>query len=276
MKFYLLLLLPLIIVSCQKSGVSDNPPVNTGSGSSLLSSVRTLSYRTQLVDSFRYDSTHKLAEWIQYVYDTTSGTPAADSQFYSFAFAANATVPHSYMISHRSTSDMHQLTYDAQNRLVKDTGVSGSGFVAYFSYPSGNMATTVLFDGTIANNQVDTLFLTNGNITEERIYFPNNAGTADSLVADLQVGHAASANPGYQPAIANTVGPLLFILAVDGFGGYSDFISNTVVNKLTGIVDGLPAGGILNYTIKTDASGRVIESSVNTAQGYSNIVFTYY
>ncbi len=135
----------------------------------------------------------------------------------------------------------------ARGGSLRTRVLSGSGFVVYFSYPNGNIATTVLFDGTPQNNQIDTLFISNGNISAAHIYFPNDAGTADSLEAAVKFGYSSNNNPAYHAAISASIGPLLYILQFDGYGGALDPISQKALNSVSGLGDGLPANTAITY-----------------------------
>lgn len=160
-------------------------------------SIRGYSPQAQNIDSFSYDSGHRIATLAFYDFDTTSGSPIADSQFVQFSFAANATIPNSYTRTDAGFgvyNDVHQLSYDAQNRITKDTSVSGSGFVAYFSYPPNQIAISVYFSPGAQNYIIDTMYLNSGDISSIPIYLPNSPGTADSLNAAPVYSYSAYAN----------------------------------------------------------------------------------
>ena len=144
---------------------------------------------------------------MQFEYDTSTGTPN-----YAYTWSAifslpagSSAPPSSYTNNLTGTTELHQLTYDAQGRIVKDSSLGSSGWVIYFSYPANEIAITALYDGTIANSIVDTLFLSNGNIGSAHTYGPNNAGTADSLgtidqVSALAVSATLPTTPPSRPA----------------------------------------------------------------------------
>jgi hypothetical protein len=258
--------------SCKKSSSS-----NTNTSTYYLSSITSYSPQAKVVDSFTYDSAHRLARFAQYAYDSTGGTPQYGVATADFALPANSSAPPvSYVYTLNGHQEMHLLSYDAQGRIIKDTGTSGSGFVTYYSYPNNNIATTVLFDGTPMNNQVDTLFISSGNISAYHIYYPNNAGTADSLEGNIRFSYGSLNNPGYHAAIANSIGPLLQILQLDGYGGGLDPISTKVYSSLNGVGDGLPSNITIQYNAITDGKGRLIQLTTNlgTAAGFT--VYHYY
>jgi hypothetical protein len=192
----------LLISSCKKDTASSTS--QTAGTTSFLSSIRNYSPQTLVIDSLTYDTTHRLAVFSEYEYDTTSGSPEVDSIIVVFSFKPNTTVPNSYTyndIPEGTINDIHTLSYDGNNRIIKDTSLSGSGFVTYYSYPNNNIASTLLFDGTVQNNQIDTLYISNGNITMANTYYPNIEGTADSLEGGLQLGYSSYANPTYNSTI---------------------------------------------------------------------------
>src|SRR6185437_1992430 len=199
-KWLSFLLLPAVlwVASCKKSGSSNKNSNNNA----WLSSVVSLQPQTRVVDSFYYDSSHRITGFHQYEYDSSQGYPAFGEWTVQFAYpAGTASQPSSYLYVAGFSPDIHALTYDAQGRITRDTSVSGTGYVAHYSYPNGNIATTVLFDGTNANNQIDTMFLSNGNVSTLRIYYPNTAGTADSLEGAVNFGFTSLANPAYHADI---------------------------------------------------------------------------
>lgn len=258
--------------SCKKSGSSNN-----NSSAYYLSSVINYSPHRRIVDSFTYDSSHRVARFAQYAYDSSTGTPAFASLTADFALPANGSAPPtSYTYTANGNQDMHILSYDGQGRITKDTSLSGKGFVTYYSYPNNNIATTVLFDRTPFNNQIDTLFISNGNIGGYHIYFPNNAGTADSLEGVINFGFSSVTNPAYHAAISKSIGPLLYILQFDGYGGSLDPISPNVFNSLSGVESGLPPNVTIKFNPVTDSKGRLIQLTSSFGGAASLIVYNYY
>jgi hypothetical protein len=262
----------LFFISCHKTGSS-----NSNSSAYYLSSVTNVSPQQKVVDSFTYDSSHRLARFAQYAYDSTSGTPQASYWTADFALPANGSAaPASYTFTINSTQDIHTLSYDGQGRITKDTSLSGSGFVTYYSYPNNNIATTVLFDGTPLNNQIDTLFISNGNVSSSHTYLPNNAGTADSLEGALSFGLSSLGNPAYHAAISKSIGPLLYILQFDNYGGGLDPISANVFNSISGVESGLPSNVPIKYIPVTDSKGRLIQLSTSYGVAAGVILYNYY
>jgi hypothetical protein len=269
-KILALVGLSIVVFSCNKAGVTTTPPVT-----SFLKTVKSYSPQTQIADSFVYDSTHAMAQLLRYTYDSTGIIPSVDSMEITFSFAPNAVLPDSYTytdIPQSLNGEVHQLTYDNQNRIIKDTAIGGRGYVNYFVYSNNHITATTLFSGIITDNQIDSLILSNGNIAEERVYYPDNAGTADSLSGDSYFGYSSSANPAYYGPIASSIGPLLHILELDGSGTAEDAISIKMVNSVTYIGGG--SSGTVPFNLAYDSQGRVIEA---TGQGYpGELVYAYY
>lgn len=267
------LLCALVVLSCKKSGSSNN----SSNSDVWLSSVSAIAPQTRAVDSFSYDSAHRVLKFAQYKWDTSGGSPAAGSEIATFALPAGASAPpSSYTLTYNGNTDPHVLTYDGQGRISKDTSLSGSGFVVYFSYPNGNIATTVLFDGSPLNNQIDTLFMSNGNISAAHIYLPNDAGTADSLEAAVKFGYSSNNNPAYHSAISASIGPLLYILQFDGYGGALDPISQKALNSVSGLGDGLPGNSAITYNQTTDSKGRLSQMTTSFGPAAGYILYSYY
>jgi hypothetical protein len=263
----------LATASCKKNG----PSTSSNSPSTYLSSVHIASVGSQLVDSLRYDPDHHLLLFAQYDFDTTSGTPESDSIVTTFSYAAGSGVPNGYTNTFSTSSDPHQLSYDAQNRIIKDTSLNGSGYVAFYTYPNGNTSSNVLFDGTALNNQIDTLFLSGGNIVAFHIYYPNYGQTADSLSGSVQFTYSAYANPAYHADLAGSIGPLLYNLSLDGYGGYEDFLSKDVFQSISATASGSVPGYSLTLNANRDASGRVVQLfSPSLPVSTYNVRFFYY
>jgi hypothetical protein len=192
-----------------------------------------------------------------------------------FSFSGNSSLPDSYTYAlNGSATEIHQLTFDGQGRITKDT-CGSTNFVTYYLYSGNYIICHILFEGTTDDSHFDTLAVQNGNVTNEKVWTTDF--TPWQQEADLTLSHATAANPGYKAEVAGSVGPLLYVLSAYNFGGYSDFISKAIINKITGTGDGVPAGGI-GYTVNTDAQGRV-SSVAATGTGVPagiETAFTYY
>jgi hypothetical protein len=262
-----------LLCACKKHNSSGN----NSNSNSWLSSITSWSTPTSIVDSFTYDSAHRLASYVQIEFDTSTGIPRSGSWSAVFSLPAGSSAPpSSYTNDLTGTPELHQLIYDAQGRIIKDSSLGSSGWVIYFSYPGNNIAITALYNGTIANSIVDTLYLSGGNVGSTHIYGPNNAGTADSLQQSVRFGFSSLSNPAYHSAITPSIGPLMYILAISGYGGNYDPISQKVFNSLSGVGNGLPSGVTINYNLITDSKGRLSEQTVNFGGAGAITTFRYY
>ena len=271
----ILLCVPVFVIilasSCSKTSKSGN----SNTPAFYLSSATTYSAGTTVVDSFSYDSSNRVSQFSQFEYDTLGGTPALKTWSANFALTAGTTTPPaSYTYTTGGISQTHSLSYDGQGRISKDTCTS-TGYVAYYSYPNGNIATTVLFNGSESNNQIDTIFVSNGNVSAVHSYVSNSAGTGDSLVGALQFGFSSTANPLYHSGITASVGPLLYILQVDNYGGSLDPISVNAFNTISGTLDGY-SGVTLTFGLINDSLGRLNVMSTSLLGSSEVIYFKYY
>ena len=269
-KTFLLAAITCIIFSCKKSTSSPG-----GGTAYYVSSVKSVSPESQIVDSLQYDVNHNITEFIQYSYDL-SGSGAVDSIAITFTYAQNSNVPLTYTyadIANGITNDVHDLYYDGNGRIIKDTSLSGSGFVNYFSYPNNAVASTVLFEGNYNDNQLDTSYTSNGNITSEVFYYSNYTPT-DTLTATLAFGYSSLANPLYYSSVSPSIGALLNIEAYDGAGDIIDFYSKQLFDQLTVTEPGTPSEAVtLNWT--TDGLGRASEGTYTGIPG-TYIQYNYY
>jgi hypothetical protein len=260
-------LLPFCVIallfSCTKSPSGSNPN-NNSTSTYFVSSIRSYSSGEATIDSFAYDTSHALVTFAQYEYDSTQGTPIKDSIITTFLFQGNSGLPTSYTTLQDGSLQQDFLSYDGQGRIVKDTSATES-FVTYYSYPANKVISTMLFDGTINGDvQIDTLLLSNGNITSNHI-------NEDGQLAIETFGFAGYANPLYYPGIANSVGPLLFNLTLDGYGGIGDYISKNTISSISGTGGDLPPIPIpISFSI--DSKGRVWKETVF---GDEQLTYTY-
>jgi hypothetical protein len=278
-KKYPLFLCPIIallIISCKKSNSGGN---SNEAATSYVSSAISTSPQQQIVDSFRYDSAHRLDSFMITVYDTTTIYPQYNSQLLQFIYIGSNTYP-SYYNEYDSalgniSGDYHLLSYDAQNRISKDTSLSGSGYVAYYTYPGNNLASTILWEGTLQDNMMDTLYMANGNMGSELVYDAQVPGQPDVLQGDINFSYASTANPCYHAAIANSIGPLLFIASVSGSGDFVDFNSKNAYEGASGTQQGGPIVAF-KYTLSNDSKGRLSHVTGSAAGATGTIVYNYY
>ncbi|HLX94082.1 MAG TPA: hypothetical protein VKR32_20505 [Puia sp.] len=276
-KIICLLCVATVIFSCKKAGPSLNvPPTDS---LYYLSSIRSTSPQTLVIDSLIYDSSQRIASLLIYAFDTSGAYTGADSIRIDFNLSPSGP-PASYVFTDYvagPANDLHQLTYDDQNRVIEDTSLSGTGYINHFSYPANEITSSVFFTGTsnFENSILDTLSVSGGNIVHENDYAPNNDLTADSLEVSVNYGYSAYPNPAYNPKVASTIGPLLFGILFYYNSSYSDAISKKTLNNVSGLSAGLPPGGF-NYAVVSDAKGRVSELKPDVPGIVGEIRFSYY
>jgi len=265
-----------IFSSCSKKDGSgdDGKPVND----SYLASARIIAPQSTTVDSFIYDANHRVTKFMVWLEDPTN--QASDTTFISFSTVSGNLLPDHLTIAvsdDLSLLDHHQLIYDGQGRITKDTSLSGTGFVSYYSYSGNYIICRVLFNGAIDNYvSIDTLVMKDGNMVGQKLWTINQGVLEQQKNVVFDRGTAA--NPAYKADIASSVGPLLYILSVYNYRGFSDFLSRYVVKGISGVADGLPGGAGLSYSVSIDGSGRVAATSLDGSSVLSGVktVFTYY
>jgi hypothetical protein len=265
----------LFLNACKKSNSGNSTPPSPY----YLSSVVAVSPQLHIVDSFYYDTLHRIDTFTQAIYDTTSGTPLFNTWTVQFLYQNANSYPswyNFYDVPLGGYGDYHLLSYDGSNRITKDTSLSGSGFVTYFSYPSDNIAATTLFEGTADNNLMDTLYVHNGNVSQEVIYNSNIPGQPDELEGDVLYTDASTANPAYHAATSGSIGPLLFNLTFNNGADCVDFISKNALEQITGAETSSPAYVLIKYTLSTDGKGRLAKMTTGTGASAGTILFSYY
>jgi hypothetical protein len=264
----------LSLASCKKSNSGSKGP---DPSSSYLSSLVNLGTQQRTVDSFYYDTRHRLDTFSQTIYDTTSGIPQYNTWTVQFLYQGDDTRPSYYNyfdIPLGGFGDYHLLSYDASSRITKDTSFSGSGFVTYYSYPNNNIAGTTLFEGTAETNLMDTLYIQNDNLVREVVYIPIIPGQPDQLLGSDSYTPTTTANPGYHQTIANSIGPLLFTLQFINHSSISDFISKSIFNNDL-IANSSGSSNLSHqYTLTKDGEGRLVKMTL--VGGTATIEYTYY
>jgi hypothetical protein len=265
----------MFLNSCKKSNSGNSTPPTPY----YLSSVVAISPQQRIVDSFYYDTLHRVDTFTQVIYDTTSGSPMFNTWTAQFLYQDANPSPswyNYYDVPLGGYGDYHLLSYDASNRITKDTSLSGSGYVTYFSYPNNNIAATTLFEGTADDNQIDTLYMRNGNISQEVVYSPDIPGEPDELQGDVFFTDVSTANPAYHAAISGSIGPLLFNLTLNNGADFVDFISKNAWQQITGTEISSPTNVLLSYTLSTDSKGRLAKMTAGSGASTGTIQFSYY
>lgn len=271
----LILSATVLIFSCKKSSSPSGPTIDATQY--YVSAVKTYNPGYLGIDSFTYNSDHLLSRYAQYTFDSTGSQPATDSLIVDFSFSTNSKAPSSYTMTEDGVTDQgHQLFYDAQDRIVQDSNLNGTMYVTNYGYPGNNLAADVNFYFFSSTDRKDTLLFKSGDMSNENIYYPNAAGTGDSLADMIDFTHSSYGNPVYHPEISGPIGHLLFLLAYDGFQNYSDYNSKHLVNSAKEIQAGAPSVQI-NYGTSTDSKGRVSQVTVNgVPASVLRVTFSYY
>lgn len=218
-------------------------------------------------DTLTYNANQDLVKISHYDYDSSGGAASVyiDTGSYTFTVNPSTGLPTSYtMLWYKSAlgvseNEIHNLFYDNQDRLIKDTLVSNlvsandAHIVAYYSYSGGNIVGNSYSQSSPDSiSYTDTITLNNGNVIRQAAY------TGD-LSSNFQVeyntvnSYSSYTNPIYNSSLALNIGVLL----LDG-------------NLFDALSKQLPADGMAKWT--TDAKGRVVTVVGNDGSIYS---YTY-
>jgi hypothetical protein len=263
----------IILYSCKKSNSGGGAPASPY----YLSSAVAFEPTTRIVDSFYYDTLHRMTTFIQNDYDSFGGSPGFITFTVQFTYQGTHTWPSSYNYYSPSPggfSGYHLLSYDADDRIIKDTDLNSFNYVMYFSYPNNNIAITTVYSLAIDDVEIDTLFVKNGNVNEEVYYTPVNNGP-NLLLGGPQLTFGSIANPAFHPLISNSIGPLLFNLNFNGTGFFVDFISKNAL-QLADNLSNVPSYDSISYALSTDDIGRLSKMALISGHGYDSILFSYY
>jgi hypothetical protein len=274
----------ILAVSCTKkvpppSGGSGGGTPNPSNGN-FVSLIKNTSGGVTTTDSFKYDNSKRLTSIIVLNGQTSTTT---------FTYSGSATFPSSYTVENSlvpNNPENHQLWYDGQNRIVKDSTLSGgnlggtnsnAGNVTYYSYPSGMIATlSVGKNGAAGGQVIDTFFLSNGNVVSAHLLSIGAAGDPQGTVSEsIQVTYNSIVNPQFHQAVSSTWGPLLTTLG--GYDAVSGYAENTATTWTT--VPGLPtikSTDTASWTV--DGKGRGATEVVTDDKGLvvDNFAFTYF
>ena len=134
-------------------------------------------------------------------------------------------------------------------------------------------------------NQLDTLFLTSGNVTSRNEYVPDNLGYFD-LWYSLQSVPSSYPNPAYSAIIANTIGGW-----IDFWINYYDINLNPAAINfiyLDFVSQNLPAGvasgccfhpsayNSVSFNWVTDSRGRVVKGTLPLPGNTITMSYSYY
>jgi hypothetical protein len=256
-------ILGLFSCSKQSSSTNQSSPTNTTVGEQTSSSSQVASLALYSPSSknltkyaFVYDANGNLVRLSYNSYDTTGGIAALDSGSYYFTIDPSTQLASSYTLvwnnaNTGTASETHQLFFDDQKRLIKDTLVTGQAQTGhnttfYFSYPAGG----VVSNGYAMNaydslnktygwglSGIDSISLVNGNIGSQYEYAQNGVSWV----------------MGYSYVVKNYSSDPNPLHGLDQSSGLGTLLRN--YNSLDCISKDLPSDGMANWT--TDANGRV-------------------
>ncbi len=206
---------------------------------------------------FAYDANGNFIRLSYSSYDTAGGVATLDTGAYYFIIDPSTRLASSYTLvwnkaNTGAASETHDLFFDDQKRLIKDTLITGqasSGDNASFSflYPAGGIVsyryTMNAYDSVNKTNGwgvsgIDSINLSNGNIRTQYEYAQN--GSAWVMAYSYVVkNYSLYANP---------------LHGLDQFSGLGALLRN--YNALDCISKSLPADGMTSWT--ADANGRVM------------------
>ncbi len=266
--FVFLLLCSVFFISCKKDSVISPAVID-----SHITAIYAQDDHYLRIDSLTYDVNGRVVKIFETTTDTAFGVidPLRDSASYTFTFSGNSSVPTSYAASYTgftgTGAEQHNLYYDSQNRIIKDSLLNPliNGFAALNYYYGYNLIVYDIINKTdsgLVSIQKDSLLLNaSGNVTADNSHYLdyNNQPSAEH---DL-ITFSNYANPLYEKNLAGSLGPFLTTLLSH------DFISSSLFSSLTynyqsGSTD------ILTYTWTTDTRGRVIKGVEPSGQsGYA-------
>jgi hypothetical protein len=218
-------------------------------------------------DTLIYNSSQDLVKISHYDYDSSGGASSVYVDTGSYAFVVNPStgLPSSYtMLWYKSAlgvseDEIHNLVYDSQNRLIKDTLASNlvsandAHLVDYYSYSGSNIVGNAYSQGSSDSiSYTDTITLNNGNVMRQAAYTGDLSNNFQVEFTTVN-GYTTYANPLYNSSLALNIGVLL----LDG-------------NLFDALSKQLPADGMAKWT--TDANGRVVTVLANNGDIYS---YTY-
>ncbi|MDP4265644.1 MAG: hypothetical protein Q8941_24200 [Bacteroidota bacterium] len=264
-KNILILSFAILIWGCKKNETTKN----VASPKRLTSvSIRNMTYRLRLTDSFLYDNKNGMAECRSMAYDTftNSGGFITGTAFhqnnYVFSYSGPDTLPSSYIMtfSYSNDSYQHVLTYNNLNQLIKDSDLQHINTI-YLSYAPNAIVTKSPIIPGASQTRIDSAILQNGNIVSHYYIFPSDT-TSNSVD---QLSYSNLPNPLYD---FKGMGGLLKAIFSPDF----DWISRNLYTSASNS----RSAGITSMSWVTDTHGNVVSGTGFTANGLViQIKFSY-
>jgi hypothetical protein len=259
-KTILLLGTILGLFSCSKyQPAGNNGSSGQQNNSSLVSSFALYSPLSKNLTkyTFAHDANGALIRLSYSSYDTTGGIATLDTGSYNFTIDPTTHLASSYTLIWSKpnagiASETHELFFDDQRRLIKDTLISGrtgqgDQTSVYFNY-SGN---GIVCNGYTMNaydsanrtygwgvSGIDSITLTNGNISSQYEYAQSGSSWGMSYFYVVK-NYSSYSNP---------------LFSMDRSSGLGALLRN--YNSLDCVSKSLPADGMANWT--TDEKGRIV------------------
>ena len=279
MKKLLLLILPItvsLLIGCSKSNNSITVPSNMSGLLTKITHINSGSYNTNL---FTYDNSQRLISSKQYTVDTFNGNIIYDTAIGNYGYTGNSKLA-SYLVSNGTGSGtiIDSFYYDSQNRLIKDTSyqTTSNGYnnsCVYYNY-FGNWVIVTYTNNSIVIKptmnqstfgEVDSLYLTNGNILYESQtnYFYQNGKKINNGIIDITNSYTSYLSPiiGINPTNSPYYSKYLASSTISTSYGYSNSGTNTTNYSYT-----LNTNGSVSRIISTETG--VNGNFIHTANYY--------
>ena len=266
-KLIFLLFSGLLLLCCNKSSSSPDPnPAPDITDSVTSRTIYTPGNPTLNKDSFRFDATNRIFSISFESLNGTSPDQIIDSGSFYFSFSSAAWQPSGYsLIALKSiytedVTEIHQLSYDNENRLILDSMISSSatGQVpkgAHYYYSDNLVVIQTYLQGDADYTHRDSIISVDGNFSYFSEYYLSGTEWYRSYSYDMTINKNYK-NPYFSANLCKSLGA--FLLYTCGV----DFLSKNLTNSAS-----LPP-----FTWSTDSKNRVISGSATDG---SYIKYTY-
>lgn len=237
MRFFYFVAL-ILITSCTKNNDLANPEPTpdiknpTDSSEEITYSLpnsvlqyQVIYQQSKTLTDYTFKSDTQIAEIRIRKYDTLSVLTYIDSTIYSFRLDRNDGLPSYYekkghiqlgLNRYHITTEKHELLYDNQRRLIKDSmtsnvtsegnnaGIDVDLYIYSENYIAVKRVGKSNYGDVVAYR--DTIFLNNSNVSAHKIYYTGGGGSELQESSAFQT--SIYANPYYNPSVAQTLGAL--------------------------------------------------------------------
>jgi hypothetical protein len=264
-KHLLILIIPILALSCKKDISTSS--VNASAGTTTSYSYYSPANHYFEKDTLLYNTNQNLVKISHYDYDSSAGPTLVyvDSGSYTFTVNPSTGYPSSYTILWYSSAldvsqdEIHNLFYDNQNRLIKDSlaqnlvSSNDAHLRVYYTYSGNNIFCNAYSQSSPDSiSYTDTITLNNGNVIRRSAY-TGDLSSNFQVVFDTVYNYSDYVNPLYNANLALNIGLLLF----------DDNLFDALSRQL-------PADGIVIWA--TDTKQRIVTAAGNDGSIYS---YTY-